>query len=219
MGIMGALMNHGKTGEGAAVRASLLDTGLSWMTIIVAGYLALGKLPQKMGSAMAMTAPYELFKTSDGHVFIAAGNDRLFVKLCEALGYPELATDERFETNSRRVVNRVVLHELVEQRSLGMTTKDAVAVLRKSGAPCSELNNVAQALSHEQVEASGMVTSLPIENASGHQVIATPLSVNGKRSTINFAPPALGADTEQVLADNGYSLADIDALRQSSAIG
>ncbi len=219
LGIMGALMNRGKTGEGAEVRASLLDTGLSWMTIIVAGYLASGKLPQKMGSAMAMTAPYELFKTSDGHVFIAAGNDRLFVKVCEALDCPELAKDERFDTNSRRVVNRVVLHELMEQRSSVMSTQDAVAVLRKSGAPCSELNNVAQALSHEQVQANGMVTSLPIENAPGHKVIATPLSMNGKRSVINFAPPVLGADTGQVLADNGYSRADIDALRQSSAIG
>ena len=218
LGIIGALLNRSKTGEGADVRASLLDTGISWMTIMVAGYLASGKLPQKMGSAMAMTAPYELFKTADGHVFIAAGNDRLFVKVCEALGCPELALDERFLKNSGRVENRVVLHDLLEQRSLAMTTHEAVAVLRKFGAPCSELNNVAQALSHEQVQANGIIVSLPVVNAPDHQVVATPLTINGKRSAINFAPPALGADTEQVLAEHGYSHEQIANLRRLSAI-
>ena len=218
LGIISALLNRSKTGEGAEVRASLLDTGLSWMTIIVAGYFATGNLPKKMGSAMAMTAPYELFKTSDGHVFIAAGNDRLFVKVCDALGCPELPLDERFTRNERRVVERVLLHELMERRTSAMTTQEAVAALRKSGAPCSELNDVSQAFSHEQVLANGMVTSLPVDGAPGHRVIATPLSMNGKRSAISMAPPTLGADTEQVLADHGYSSQEVAELRRSSAI-
>lgn len=218
LGIISALLNRSKTGEGAEVRASLLDTGLSWMTIMVAGYFASGKLPQKMGSAMAMTAPYELFKTSDGHVFIAAGNDRLFVKVCGALGCPELALDARFFGNSQRVVERVALHELMERRTLAMTTQAAVAALRNSGAPCSELNDISQALSHEQVQANGMVTSLPVDGAPQHKVIATPLSMNGKRSTANAAPPVLGADTEQVLAEHGFTREQVSALWASCAI-
>ncbi len=218
LGIVSALLHRSRTGEGAEVRASLLDTGLSWMTVFVASYLASGKLPQKMGSAMAMTAPYELFKTSDGHVFIAAGNDRLFARVCEALQCPELALDKRFLRNEARVVQRVLLHELMETRTTAMTTQGAVTALRKAGAPCSELNNLKQTLSHEQVQASGMITSLPIDGAPGHKVLATPLSMNGKRSVANVAPPVLGADTGQVLAEHGYSAAEVAALMRSSAI-
>lgn len=218
LGIVSALLHRSRTGEGVEVRASLLDTGLSWMTVFVAGYLASGKLPQKMGSAMAMTAPYELFKSSDGHVFIAAGNDRLFAKVCDALGCPELALDERFLRNDRRVTHRAVLHELIEKKTVGMSTQGAVQALRKVGAPCSELNNLPQALAHEQVQATGMITPLPVAGALGHQVVATPLLMNGKRSALQLPPPALGADTEQVLTDHGYSRLEVAELRRSQAI-
>ncbi len=218
LGIMSALLQRSRTGEGADVRASLLDTGLSWMTIFVASYLASGKLPQKMGSAMGMTAPYELFKTSDGHVFIAAANDRLFSKVCDALKCPSLVSDERFARNDQRVKNRVVLHELIEKQTVGMSTQEAVQALRKVGAPCSELNNLSQVLSHEQVQATGMISSLPVQGALEHKVVATPLSMNGKRSTLQAPPPALGADTAQVLKDHGYSEQEVASLRERQAI-
>ena len=188
------------------------------MTIFVASYLASGKLPQKMGSAIGMTAPYELFKTSDGHVFIAAGNDRLFSKVCEALKCPVLALDERFVSNDQRVMNRVQLHELIEKQTVSMKAQDAVQALRKVGAPCSELNNLSQVLSNEQVQATGMISSLPIQGALEHKVVATPLSMNGQRSALQLPPPALGADTFQVLKENGYSDQEIAELLKRQAI-
>ncbi|MES2537113.1 MAG: CaiB/BaiF CoA-transferase family protein [Pseudomonadota bacterium] len=218
LGIVGAILHKSRTGEGMEVRASLLDTGLSWMTVFIAGYLASGKLPQKMGSAMAMTSPYELFKTSDGNVFIAAGNDRLFVKVCEALGCPELATDDRFVTNSRRVAQRTLVHELLAQRTSVMTTASAVDALRKVGAPCSEMNNLSQALSHEQVHAAGMIVDMPVEGAPQHKVVALPLSANGQRSSARIKPPALGEHTDEILAAHGYTAAEIASLRQRTVI-
>jgi crotonobetainyl-CoA:carnitine CoA-transferase CaiB-like acyl-CoA transferase len=218
LGIVGALLHRSRTGEGMEVRASLLDTGLSWMSVFIASYLASGKLPQKMGSAMAMTAPYELFKTSDGNVFIAAGNDRLFTKVCEALGCPELATDERFVTNGRRVTQRALLHDLLAQRSVTMTTAGAVEALRKAGAPCSELNDLSQALSHEQVRASEMIADLPVEGAPQHKVVALPLSADGRRSRVKVAPPALGAHTDDVLAEYGYTSLEIADLKRRAVI-
>jgi crotonobetainyl-CoA:carnitine CoA-transferase CaiB-like acyl-CoA transferase len=218
MGIVLAMLQRLRTGEGMEVQASLLDTGLSWMTVFIASYLATGKLPQKMGSAMAMTAPYELFRTSDGNVFIAAGNDRLFTRVCDALGCPGLAADERFRDNSRRVVQRTALHDELERRTRLLTTADAVAALRKVGAPCSELNDLSQVLSHEQVAATEMVSSLPVDGAEHHQSVAIPLRANGRRSSARRAPPLLGGHTDEVLAHSGYSAAQIAALRESAAI-
>lgn len=90
------------------VHTSLLETGLAWMTIPIANYLATGQLPRKMGWGMAMMAPYELFDTRDGKIFVAAANDRLFARICDALGCPELASDLRFVDNPPRVAHRAV---------------------------------------------------------------------------------------------------------------
>jgi len=106
MVILAALLRRAGTGECTRVHASLLETGLSWMTVPVANYLATQRLPRKMSSAMAMMAPYELFDSANGKVFIAATNDRLFGRICSAPGCPELAQDPRFDHVSARIGHR-----------------------------------------------------------------------------------------------------------------
>jgi crotonobetainyl-CoA:carnitine CoA-transferase CaiB-like acyl-CoA transferase len=219
LGTLAALMNRAKTGRGASVEASLMETGISWMTVFVASYLATGRLPQKLGSAMAMTAPYELFPSADGHAFIAAGNDRLFEKVCEGLGCPELARDERFRTNTLRVANRTALREALSARTRKQTTAAIVAALRKAGAPCSEMNDVSQMLAHEQVAASGIVAPLPLDTAPAHRVVSLPLKIDGERGCKPAPPPELGADTARILAGFGYDAAAIAKLTAEGAIG
>jgi crotonobetainyl-CoA:carnitine CoA-transferase CaiB-like acyl-CoA transferase len=218
MGILAALLQRATSGEGMRVHASLLETGLSWMSTFVASHLATGQLPRKMGSAMAMMAPYELFKSADGYVFIASGNDRLFVKACQALGCAQLAVDERFATNSSRVANRKLLHAEIEQRTLRRNTRENVAALREVGAPCSELNDVSQAIGHEQVRALGMITDLPVDGAPQHQVVGLPLTINGERSLQMSAPPQLGEHTSDVLAALGCSATELGELRRQAVI-
>lgn len=219
IGILGAILDRVRSGHGMVVEASLLDTGVSWMTVFVAGFLATKRLPKKLGSAVAMTAPYELFRSGDGHVFIAAGNDNLFRRVCEGLGSPDLAQDARFATNALRVENRPGLRQAIEALTVGTPTAAIVAALRRVGAPCSELNDVSQMMAHEQVAAAGMIVDLPVENGPGHKVVAMPLKADGQRSTALRAPPALGADTDQALADAGYAADEIAALRRRGAIG
>lgn len=101
MAVLAALLQRAGTGQGMRVGASLLETGLAWMAVPIANYLATGRLPRKMGSGMAMMVPYELYDTADGQVFIAAANDRLFARICDALRCPELARDPRLPTIPR----------------------------------------------------------------------------------------------------------------------
>ncbi|MDP2222258.1 MAG: CoA transferase, partial [Hydrogenophaga sp.] len=155
MAILAALLRRATTGEGMRVHASLLETGLSWMTVPVANYLATQRLPRKMGSAMAMMAPYELFDSAYGKVFIAAANDRLFGLICSALACLELAQDPRFIDMSARIGHREALHDALEARTRQRSTADCVAARRAAGAPCSELPDVAQMLAPEQVQAIG----------------------------------------------------------------
>lgn len=218
MGILAAVIERSKAGKGLLVEASLLDTGVSWMTVFVAGYLATRRLPRKMGSAMAMTAPYELFRAADGHVFIAAGNDLLFRRVCEGLGVPELADCDLFRTNPQRVANRTALHENLEACTSKRRVADIVAALRRLGAPCSELNDVARMLESEQVAVSGIVRELPLENAPHHKVIALPLKVGGRRAQTMRRPPSLGEDTQAVLSELGLEQAAIERLRQENIV-
>ncbi len=219
LGIFAGLIQRGRTGQGLEVEASLLDTGVNWMTVFVASYLATGTLPRKLGSAMAMTAPYELFHSADGHVFIAAGNDGLFRRVCEGLGDAALAQDARFLTNPLRVANREALRAAITALTSALPTKEIVARLRRAGAPCSEMHDVSQMLANEQVEASGMIAGMPIENAPDHKVVALPLRLDGKRSEAMRAPPGLGADTAAILAGLGITAEQEARLRASGIIG
>jgi formyl-CoA transferase/CoA:oxalate CoA-transferase len=219
LGVMGALFRRAQTGRGGVVEASLMETGLSWMTIPASGYFATGKAPKAMGSAMAMTAPYELFRTLDGRIFIAAGNDRLFRAVCAGLGAPELTDDPRFAANPARVANRAALRAAIEALTVSRTTVQVAAALRAAGAPCSELNDVAAALAHPQAQAAGMVRPLPTAAAPDHRVVGLPLRIDGVRGVASTPPPALGADTEAVLAGLGLAATELARLRDLGAVG
>ncbi|MFG1374294.1 CoA transferase [Xanthobacter oligotrophicus] len=218
LGILSALMQRARTGAGTLVEASLMDTGINWMAVFIASFRATGNLPRKLGSAMAMTAPYELFPAADGHVFIAAGNDGLFARVCTGLGAPDLACDPRFATNPKRVENRVALRESLGAYTRARPAAEIVAGLRRAGAPCSELNTVADVLDHPQVRAAGIIASLPVAQAPDHQVVALPFKAGGRRSARYSPPPALGADTARVLSDLGYGAADVAAWRAAGIV-
>jgi len=218
MAILAALLRRATTGEGMRVHASLLETGLSWMTVPVANYLATQRLPRKMGSAMAMMAPYELFDSADGKVFIAAANDRLFGRICSALGCPGLAQDPRFIDMSARIGHREALHAELEARTRQRSTADCVAALRAAGAPCSEMHDVAQMLAHEQVQAVGMLGALPLPGAPQHQAMGLPFSSQGRRGRSGQPPPVLGANTDAVLTALGLHADELAALRQQGVV-
>jgi crotonobetainyl-CoA:carnitine CoA-transferase CaiB-like acyl-CoA transferase len=219
LGIFAGIVQRARTGRGTLVEASLLDTGVNWMTVFVASYLATGTLPRKMGSAMAMTAPYELFHAADGQVFIAAGNDGLFRRVCEGLGDPALAADPRFATNPLRVANRETLRTALTALTSQLEAGEIVRRLRQAGAPCSEMHDVAQMLENEQVLASGMVAAMPVDGVPEHRVVALPLRLDGTRNGPPRPPPKLGADTAAVLAEFGIGTQRLAQLRAAGTIG
>ena len=167
---------------------------------------------------MAMTAPYELFPASDGTVFIAAGNDRLFARVCQGLGMPALSDDPRFRTNPDRVRNRGKLRAEISALVRSKPVTEVVSLLRAAGAPCSELNSVADMLAHEQVEAAEIVRPLPVTNHPDHRVVALPVKIGGVRGSRFQQAPELGADTNTVLGDLGYDDHQLAVFRAAGVI-
>jgi len=218
MGILASLLARSASGVGANVEASLLDTGVGWMSVFVSNFGASGEVPRKMGSAMAMTAPYELFPASDGTVFIAAGNNRLFARVCQGLGAPELGDDPRFTSNTDRVRNRAELRSELSALVCRRPAKEVVSLLRAAGAPCSEMNSVADMLAHEQVAAVEIVRPLSVADHADHNVVALPFKIGGVRGSQFERPPELGADTDNVLGELGYDDGELAAFRAAGAI-
>ena len=217
-GILAALIERGKTGRGARVNVSLLETGVVWTTLHMSNYMATGEVPERTGSASPAAAPYEAFETSDGWIMIAAGNDRLFARLCELLEIPEIARDERFRANAARVARRAELHAIIEERMRQRATPDWVAALRRVGVPCSPINRIDQVYDDEQVAATGIIKKIDGFRAPGFGVVDVAVNLNGEKAVMRWMPPRLGEHTDEVLRGAGYAEREIESLRAAGTI-
>lgn len=189
IGLLTQLLVRAKGGEGARISTSLFETGLAWMTLPLAGYAANGEVRRPYGSGVAEIAPYQAFRTQDGLLMIAAGNDNLFRRLMQVLGLPELATHADFLTNAARVVNRDRLLPLIEERTSAWNSDALATALDRAGVPNAPIQTVDQVIDNAQTAATGMVQSTP----DGLRSVGVPLSFDGARPRATGAAPALGA--------------------------
>jgi len=203
--ILGALRTRDATGRGAKLDAALLDTAVGWVSYHLMGYFATGQVPGPMGSAMDSIVPYQAFQTADGSVMISGGSDRIFVRLCNALGLSELGADPRFLTNSDRVANRSELADLIESRTKTYSTADLLELMNDHVVPCSPIQNMAEVAAHPQVADAGLLPKAAHPEVSNYQDIALPLRVGGERPRGARPPPAAGEHTSEVLAELGYT--------------
>jgi crotonobetainyl-CoA:carnitine CoA-transferase CaiB-like acyl-CoA transferase len=182
--------------QGGVVDVSLFETAAGWMNMYAAQYLASGELPRRNGSGQAAIVPYRAYRTTDGDMVVAAGNDSLFRKLCGVLGRAEWADDPRYRTNPDRVAHANVLYPLIEKEMQKRSSAEWSDLLDAAGVPCAPVQNVAQMLGHEQMEALGLLQQVP---GSSIPLIGLPLSFDGKRPHPGKAAPALGAHTGEIL--------------------
>jgi crotonobetainyl-CoA:carnitine CoA-transferase CaiB-like acyl-CoA transferase len=215
--VLGALRVRDATGEGSAVEASLMDTSLAWVSYHMMGYLATGKVPGPMGSSLGAIAPYRAFRTADGHVMIAAGNDAIFERLRTALELEGLAGDERFATNPARVAHRDVLDPLVEARTERLTSAELLERLRAAAVPASAIHSIADVVDDPQVAAAGMLGAPAKPGVDGYRDVSLPVRIRGARPRAAGTPPAPGEHTVEVLAELGYAEAEIETLLSSGA--
>ena len=157
IGINAALYDRQKTGKGMFIDVSMLDCQIAILENAIARYLSKNEIPEPMGSRHPSIAPFEAFKTKDSYIIIAAGNDKLFEKLCNILNVSKIFTDEKFSTNSARAKNMDELKIIFENKLSTKSTKEWVNQMEKERIPCGPIYNIKEAVENPQVEARNMI--------------------------------------------------------------
>lgn len=216
--ILAALRARDLGTAGQLLDLSLYETAVNWLPYQIAGTLGSGRVPRAMGTALGIISPYQAFQASDGWVMLAAGNDRQFAALSEALGHPGLAADPRFLTNPDRVANRDELSAIIAERFRCDPATTWLARLAEAGVPAAPVQDVGQVVAAEQTAVLGLLQPLPHPTIDDLRLVGLPVSVDGERVAHRSTPPALGEHSAEILAEAGYGDAELDALRASGVI-
>jgi CoA:oxalate CoA-transferase len=157
IGINAALYDRQKTGKGMFVDVSMLDCQIAILENAIARYLSKNEIPKPMGSRHPSIAPFEAFKTKDNYIIIAAGNDKLFEKLCSVLKLNEVINNPKFKTNSSRSQNMDELKKIIEDKLSTKNTSLWVQEMEKEKIPCGPIFNIKEAVENPQIESRNMI--------------------------------------------------------------
>jgi crotonobetainyl-CoA:carnitine CoA-transferase CaiB-like acyl-CoA transferase len=205
VGILAALAEREKTGKGTLVDTALLDTQSGVLANQALSYFATGKAPGRIGNAHPVVVPYQVFPAQDGFVIIACGNDTQFVKLCDALGAPEIGCDPNHKTNADRVVNRETLIPSLCAVTEKLTRADILAKLDRVNVPAGPINNLDDVFADPQVIHRKMQLALPSDAAPNGTIpgVRTPVKIGGEAMANPRPSPRLGEHTAEILREIG----------------
>jgi crotonobetainyl-CoA:carnitine CoA-transferase CaiB-like acyl-CoA transferase len=217
--ILAALRARDATGEGQLVDLSLLEAQVALLTNVASNYLVGGEPHRRLGNAHPNITPYEAFPARDRWFVLAAGNERLWAILCDAIGQPDLKDDPRFADNKARLVNRAALREIL---SAAFQARDADAWLAEftaAGLPCGPINTIPDVFAHPQAEARELALEAEHPTAGTVRFSGFPYKLSQTPASVRRPPPVLGQHTGEVLVELlGYSADDVVALQEASVI-
>ena len=213
--ICAAIANRAVTGKGQWIDVALLDSCVAFLANQAMNYFATGESPRPLGNAHPNIVPYQTFKTADGALILACGNDNLFNKFCDVAGCTHLAKDPRFSTNGERVNNRDEITRLLNGIFLKRPTREWVKLLDEAGVANGPINTIEKVFEEPQVQARGLKIELPHAVAGKVPLVASPMKFSGTPLKHEVPPPALGQHTDEILSGalkkNGAEIARLKA--------
>ncbi len=218
--VLGALFYAQKTRIGQHIDLALLDCQMAALINQASNWMQSGQIPTRTGDAHPNLTPYGVYQASDKAFVLAIGNDDQFARFCEFAGRDELSSDSRFATNADRLANRAAL-EICLQPVLAARPADCwLEGLAAIGVPAGPIQNIAQAFAMEQAKSRAMRQSLPRADLSEPiQIPASPMHFSKTPVGSKIPPPALGADSQNILATHlGLSEFEIAKLRKDGVI-
>ncbi|MEX2495566.1 MAG: CoA transferase [Woeseia sp.] len=210
IGILAALIHREKTGKGQRIDTSLLEAAASFMTWPAASFFADGSIAKPMGTAHPLDAPYQAFEASDGWFMVGGANQPNWLRLVKAIGRPELAEDPRFHKNEDRVKNLETLVKELSKTFIQQPKAHWIATLDAAGVPTGPINDVQEMLADPQIKARGMVTEVRHSTLGQVKTLGLPIRFTETPVAFDRGAPVLGEHTSEVLAELGYTPAEIE---------
>jgi crotonobetainyl-CoA:carnitine CoA-transferase CaiB-like acyl-CoA transferase len=212
IGVLSALVRRAESGRGQWIDLSLLDAQVSLLTNVAGAWFASGNVPARYGTGHPSIVPSEAFEAADGMLMVAAGNDKMWVRMAYALGIDDLATDARFATNAQRVIHRAELRERLENLFRTAGTAVWLEKLEAGGVPASRVNTVGEALTDPLLLERDMIVELEHSTVGTVRSVGNPIKLSETPATMRLAPPVLGEHTHDVLSEAGLTEEEIEIL-------
>ncbi len=195
-----ALLHRFRTGESTKVDIAMFDCQIALLENAVMRYQVEREIPGPLGARHPTITPFQAFRTGDGFLIIAAGNDGLWLKTCEALGRSDMAGNPAYKTNALRLKSYERIQNEIESVLKTNTTAHWIGVLGKAGVPCGPINNIEQALAHPQIAARNMLVSVPDGNGGTLKLAGNPLKMSAFPDPTTRAPaPDLDIDRARIV--------------------
>ena len=218
MGIMVALLERETSGKGQAIDTSLLQAQLFMLDFQASRWTMSGEVPGQAGNNHPTSIPTGVFKTSDGYINIAATGQKMWTKICELIGEPQMANDPKYNSGAARLKNRDALNEILESHTVKRSSAEWVEALNKAGVPCGPIYSVDQAFGDAQVKHLGIARGVRNQEQKMIHLVGQPVSLSRTPSDIVAATPHLGEHTDEVLVEFGFSKDDISKLRAEKTL-
>ena len=199
--ITAAILQARQTGHGAFIDCSMLAGLLGIAALQTSEYFGTGKTPRRLGSAHPRAAPYQGYQASDAPFMIAAGNDKLWHDVCEAVGMPQLKSDPRFETNTLRAQNQKALEAILQPVFATRAKAEWLAEFDRRSVPCAPINTYPEILNDPHVQFNKLVREMTLPNGRQTKTVAFPMKISGYEFSVYRNPPQLGEHNEEVFAE------------------
>ena len=218
-GLLLALQSRERSGCGQFVDVSMFDSMISAMTSNFANYLGSGHNPRPLGTAFASVVPYRTFPTADREIAVAAGSERLWASLCDAIGRPGLASHPDYATNALRVKNRAVLEPLLAEIFQTATSEEWRRRLLAAGVPCTPVRTLAEVVADPQSGARDMFPVVDHGAGRAFPITGVPVKLSETPGAVRSGAPLLGQHTREALAALlGLDARSIEALAADGVI-
>ena len=218
LGILTALLEREKSGEGQWVSTSLLQAQIFMLDFQAARFLTEGQVPKQAGNNHPTSIPTGVFKTKDGHLNIAVTGTAIWERFCKALNHPEWLETPDYKTGKLRSQNRDALNAEIDKATAEKTNAEWVEIFNKAGVPCGPIYSVDQMFADEQVKHLGIAQESARADGSRLGLVGQPFKLSRTGSKIATRPPELGEHTDEILKEFGFAADEIAALHKAKAV-